>query len=271
MTVLPPVTEGIANAAARLVDDREATRQPSHYDLARIIKECGLEQADPNQTGLPRGKTKRIRQVLLYAIEHDEPAGQQLLGKLVDEVRTDGGFREGSANYVGSEAITNLASELRELGFELTSSGYLRPLVLSTLEGAAVTDALKGYARRAQHGAKDAALVVGTGKDLLEATACHVLVERGVPYDPAKMKFPFLLSTAFLALHMTIPETAPGVPTPRQRLELAWFEAGCAINTLRNKEGTGHGRPSLPTVIQPEATAAIQQMGVIAAEMLRRL
>jgi hypothetical protein len=186
VAVLPPVTEGIANAAARLVDDREATRLPSHYDLARIIKECGLEQADPNQTGLPRGKTKRIRQVLLYAIEHDEPAGQQLLGKLVDEVRTDGGFREGSANYVGSEAITNLASELRELGFELTSSGHLRPLVLSTLEGAAVTEALKGYARRAQHGAKDAAWSSVPARTCSKQPPAMSLLSEASPMTPPK-------------------------------------------------------------------------------------
>jgi hypothetical protein len=271
VTTLPPLTEGIANAAARLVDD-EGSRRPSHYDLGYIIKQCGLERVDPKLNGQPSvGKYKRMRPILLHALEHDEPAGQRLLSKLVAVVRSEGGFREGSENYVGAEAITNLASELRELGFELTSSGYLRPLVLSTLEGAPVTDALKGYARRAQHGAEDAALVVGTGKDLLEATACHVLRERGVPYDPAKLKFPALISTAFVALHMTIPDIAPGAPTPRQRLELAWFEAACAINTLRNKEGIGHGRPFLPTVTQQDATAAIQQLGVIAADMLRRL
>jgi hypothetical protein len=70
---------------------------------------------------------------------------------------------------------------------------------------------------------------------------------------------------------MTIPRAAPPAPTPQERLELAWFEAGCAINTLRNRQGTGHGRPFLPSVTQPEATSAVQQMGLIAADMLRRL
>jgi hypothetical protein len=45
VTTEPPLTEGIAFAAARLVDDHQAPRQPTHYDLERIIKECSLEIA----------------------------------------------------------------------------------------------------------------------------------------------------------------------------------------------------------------------------------
>jgi Abortive infection C-terminus len=272
VTIDPPLTEGIAFAAARLVDDRQAPRQPAHYDLERIIKECSLETADPNKgPGQPVGKAKRIRIVLLHALEHDPPAGQRLVRKLVTAVRSDGGFRENSDNYVGAEAITNLASELRGQGFELSGDGYLRPIVLDTLTGVEVTDALKGYARRAQQGALDAALVVGTGKDLLEAAAAHVLLEQGVPYDFGKLSFPDRLAAAFVSLRMTIPKAASSAPSPQERIEMALFEAGCAVNTLRNKQGTGHGRPFLPTVSSQEATIAIQVMGVVAADMLRRL
>jgi hypothetical protein len=271
MLSLPPLTKGIAYAAARLVDDRpDARRYPAHYDLERAIKECGLESADPKRSG-PVGKAKRMRIVLLHALEHDEPSGQRLLQSLVTIVRSEGGFRLDSDNYAGAEAIANLAGEMRAQGFELTNDGRLAPLVLTTFSGSEVTDALQGYARRAQRGAEDAALIVGTSKDLLEASAAHVLLEQGVPYDPSKLNFPDLLSAAFVALHMTIPRAAPPAPTPQQRLELAWFEAGCAINTLRNRQGTGHGRPFLPSVTQPEATSAVQQMGLIAADMLRRL
>jgi hypothetical protein len=79
------------------------------------------------------------------------------------------------------------------------------------------------------------------------------------------------LAAAFLSLRMTIPKAAQPTPTAQERLEIALFEAGCAVNTLRNKQGTGHGRPFLPTVSAQEATTAIQVMGVIAADMLRRL
>jgi Abortive infection C-terminus len=74
-----------------------------------------------------------------------------------------------------------------------------------------------------------------------------------------------------VSLRMTIPKGAPSSPTAQQRIEMALFEAGCAVNALRNKQGTGHGRPFLPTVSTQEATTAVQVMGVIAADMLRRL
>jgi hypothetical protein len=60
----------------------------------------------------------------------------------------------------------------------LTLDGDLRPRLLGSLSCRAVTRALKAQVRRAQEGADDAALVIGTAKDLVEATAAHVLVER---------------------------------------------------------------------------------------------
>ena len=77
MTIEPPLTEGIASAAARLVEDHQAPKQPTHYDLERIIKECSLETADPNQgPSQSVGKAKRIRIALLHALEHDLLAGR---------------------------------------------------------------------------------------------------------------------------------------------------------------------------------------------------
>ena len=46
------------------------------------------------------------------------------------------------------------------------------------------------------------------------------------------------------------------------------YELACAINHLRNKEGTGHGRPWLPSVTEMESRMAIESMGVIAERLL---
>jgi hypothetical protein len=46
------------------------------------------------------------------------------------------------------------------------------------------------------------------------------------------------------------------------------YELACAINQLRNKEGTGHGRPWLPSVTELESRTAIESMGVIAERLL---
>ncbi|PZO12716.1 MAG: hypothetical protein DCE87_14545 [Betaproteobacteria bacterium] len=54
-------------------------------------------------------------------------------------------------------------------------------------------------------------------------------------------------------------------------LERSLFQSACAINKLRNKEGTGHGRPWLPSLSLTEATAAIELVGTISGFLLARL
>jgi len=74
---------------------------------------------------------------------------------------------------------------------------------------------------------------------------------------------------AFVALKLKTPrdKVVAGEP-PQQRLQRALYEAACAINTLRNKEGTGHGRPWPPSVTPNEAPDAVQVMGTVAELML---
>jgi hypothetical protein len=144
----------------------------------------------------------------------------------------------------------------------------LRPASLDTLSGAKLTEALEGYVRRARRGSEDAALLVGTGKDLLEATAAHVIHERYGQY-PQQANFPTLLGQAFVALGLAIPAgTPPAGEPPKRRLERSLYEAGCSVNALRNKQGTGHGRPWLPSVTDDEARAAIQLIGIVASFLL---
>ncbi len=52
------------------------------------------------------------------------------------------------------------------------------------------------------------------------------------------------------------------------KTERAMFSLACAINAMRNKLGTGHGRPWLPNITDTEGRAAIQFMGTIAEGML---
>ena len=70
---------------------------------------------------------------------------------------------------------------------------------------------------------------------------------------------------AFTSVGMPTPqdETKNGEP-PQKAVERSMYELGCSINRLRNKEGTGHGRPWLPTVSDDEAKTAVEAMGLIA-------
>ena len=264
-----PLTDPVIFAVARLVDDAMTERrEPSHSDIKSQIDRFGLAKGDPNQQGQTVGKAKRVRAVLLWALTENPAAGERLVAGLIAQVRTYGGFRDASPNYVGTEPIADLARELRTEGFDLTSDGELRLTALDTLAGEELTAALRAYSRRAQRGAADAALLTGTGKDLVEATAAHVITERWGKYDE-RANFPTLLGQAFVAADMPTPASEPQADDPPfSGVDRVLYEAACAVNTLRNREGTGHGRPWLPRINDGEARIATQLMGVVAARLL---
>ena len=201
-------------------------------------------------------------------MEHNYEGGQRLLRGLISAVRALGGFREGSSNYVGRESIQGTIEAFRTEGFDMTLEGDLLPLLLDNLSGTELTAALEIYVRRAKRGAADATLVTGTGKDLLEATVAHILTERSFSYDQ-RTSFPGLLGMAFVALSLATTEhkVEPNEAACK-RLERSIYEAACAVNHLRNKEGTGHGRPWLPSVTAAEARLAVEMMGSIAEYLL---
>lgn len=268
----PPLNDAIAFALASVVDDAKKNRRaPSHSDIEFCITNWNLTQGDPNTQGQTVGKLKRVRAVLSWAIEHDFAGGQGFVGQLISMVRTHGGFRVESPNFVGEESITNLRGAMSAEGFVLTSDGTLQPAALDALSGTELTEALAAYVRRAQRGAEDAALVIGTGKDLLEAVAAHVLRECWNNSNPPH-NFPAALGQAFVALDLKTPADNPvnGDP-PQYRLQRALYDAACAVNTLRNKQGTGHGRPWLPSVTPDEARHVTQVMGVVGDLLLRTL
>jgi hypothetical protein len=265
-----PLSDTIIAAVARLVDDAQAEtfREPSHSDIEFQVSRAGLTIADPKAQGQTVGKAKRIRAVLSWALDNESDKGEVLIAALISVVRAQGGFREGSPNYVGAEAITNAIEAFRAEGFVLGQDGDLQPVVLDTLSGVRLTAALEAYVLRARRGSEDAALLIGTGKDLLEATAAHVISEHYGQY-PQQANFPTLLGQAFATLELATPETRPepGEP-PQRRLERSLYEAGCAVNALRNKHGTGHGRPWLPMVSEMEAHAAVQIIGIVSGFLL---
>ncbi len=269
-----PITDTIIAALAQLVDDSKSNgeyREPSHSDIEFYVGRTGLTSADPKTQGQVIGKAKRVRAILSWAIDNNPNAGSKLIEQLLSKVRACGGFREQSANFVGSEAILNAISAFNAEGYELSRDGDIRPKVLESLKGRELTQALQAYARRAQKGAQDAALLSGTGKDLLEATAAHILQTKWGSYSSGA-NFQALLGQAYMALGLTVPEQAaePSEP-PTKALERAMFQTACAINRLRNKEGTGHGRPWLPSITNTEATATIEMVGSIASFLLSKL
>lgn len=265
-----PVSDAILVALAGLVDDaRGATREPSHSDLDFVFQRTGITAGDPKSQGQTVGKAKRVRAALSWAMEAKPDAAEVFVASLLAMLRGKGGFRSTSPNFCGADAIADAVEAFRAEGVVLSEDGQLTTESLDTLRGVELTAALETYIRRARRGSEDAALLVGTGKDLLEATAAHILNVRFGQY-PQQANFPTLLGQAFTALDLATPLTAtqPG-ESPQRRLQRAMYEAGCAVNALRNKQGTGHGRPWLPSVSSVEATSAVQLIGIVAGFLLK--
>ena len=195
-----PLNDAIVVAISQMVDDAQTGRRdPSHYEIDQEVKRFGLSLGDPKAQGQTVGKAKRVRGILNWAIENDFEAGRSFTYSMVGIVRGHGGFRDSAPNYIGKHTIDNLASVFSGEGYELSLDGELRTRLLDNLSGAALSDALSAYVRRAKRGADDAALVTGTGKDLLEAVAAHILQQKYGGYS-ATSNFPTLLGQTFVAL-----------------------------------------------------------------------
>lgn len=268
-----PVTDLIVAAVSKMVDDSQADgyREPSHSDLDFYIGRANLTKADPKAQGQTVGKAKRVRAVLSWALDNDQKAGGKLIETLISKVRASGGFREKSENYIGKEVVLRAVDAFNAEGFVLSLDGALSPKNLESLSGRELTDALRGYARRAKKGSEDAALLSGTSKDLLEATAAHVITVR-YGFYPQHANFPALLGQAFVALDLATPEDQPSsTEAPHRVMERGMYQSAIGVNRLRNKEGTGHGRPWVPGIGKAEAEAAIELAGTIAGYMLDKL
>lgn len=268
-----PLTDEIIISLVNLIDDAQAERkrEPSHSDLDFFIEQVNLSHVDPKRLGRSVGKAKRMKEVLYWALENNIESGEKLIYKIVSNVKAVGGFRENTKNFTGSDEIQNLRDALKSEGFILTRSGELYPATLENLSNREMKAALTAYVRRAIRGAEDAALVAGTGKDLMEAVASHVLLEKTGIY-PAQANFPTLLGQAFMALDLATTHhvTEKNEPVYR-RFERALYELACSVNKIRNKEGTGHGRPFMSNISKMESIAAVESIGLVAEYMLNKL
>ncbi|MGP8206218.1 MAG: hypothetical protein ACLQVK_09215 [Acidimicrobiales bacterium] len=129
-----------------------------------------------------------------------------------------------------------------------------------------------GVRRRARTSGDDAALKVGTAKDLAETTARHALVERIDDY-PRHGNFPVTLWQALEVLGLRLPPSFEVVKAildgdAWDGVERAAFLLGCAINRCRNEEGTGHGRPH-PCLASGEQARLAAEGAAFVAELLR--
>jgi hypothetical protein len=264
------LSDEVTAALAKFFDEG---RGPSHDEIGRLIDRAGLGTADPRREDSVAGKMKRIRAVLWHAAEHDAEAGGKVVGSLIAALRAAGSFRPSEANYPGESTVVSLQAALDSLGFDLSSDGVVRSKSMEGLEGAQMTGALWSYVRRARTAGEDSALRIGTAKELTEATARHVLIERIGSYPPHG-NFPVTLFQAYTALGFT--------PPTREAMEVlqgdAWgcieqaaFLLASAINRFRNEQGTGHGRPHPCLATEAQSRIAAEGSALVSELLLEGL
>jgi len=160
---------------------------PSHEELTGLFRRHGLSSLDPRTSATENiGKMRRVRAVLLGALQGRPREGERLVQVLVDAVRAEGGFRSNDDNYAGDAKIKTLKAAFATIGYRLHDDGLLYPFQLEGLEGRRLTEALRAYVSRARVGGGDPAVVLGTSKSLVEAAARHVLQERTSQYPHSR-------------------------------------------------------------------------------------
>jgi hypothetical protein len=118
-------------------------------------------------------------------------------------------------------------------------------------------------------------LQVGTGKELDEAAARHVLKELLGDYSVSD-NFPVTLTNAFTAIGMAIPTELPKLDSdPHRAVQRCLFLLATAINRLRNDAGTGHRKPDPPrktdALSANEAHLVARATALVAGALLDRL
>ncbi len=267
---------------AVIADFFEDGKGPSHDQLDQAFRRSGLTVGDAAPAGRlpdgrPLGKAKRIRNVFVYATDHDAAAGVQLSKQIVALLRADGMFSTGLESFAGVDTISRLRGAFDRLGFDLDSSGALRPKVVDNLSGTELTDALRAYVARINMNPDDAPLQIGTGKELDEAAARHVLEQKtgSYPVGGRGANFPFTLAQAFTVLGYAVAPTVTLDSDPHRAVQQCLFLLAVETNRLRNDAGTGHGRPSGPSKTQPlneaEARLVARATALVAGALLDAL
>lgn len=253
---------------------------PSHNQLREAFTRYGLSDLDPapdgrTPNGTPLGKMKRIRHVFASPEAHTTTSGVPLARDLVALLRANGGFNPSSESYAGSGRVTQLVQAFVPLGLTLDPDGSMRQTVIDNLSGTELTAELRSYVDRINSNPDDAPLQVGTGKELDEAAARHVLKELLGDYSVSD-NFPVTLTSAFTAIGMATPTELPKLdPDPHRAVHQCLFLLATAVNRLRNDAGTGHGKPDPPrktAALSPaEARLVARATALVAGALLDKL
>jgi Abortive infection C-terminus len=241
---------------------------PSHSEISRVLIANGYGDDYRFEAGGVAGPNKEQRVLQGFAIARRSPGrARAFVDDMLGLLRL--------AALIGDVSEPNedekrLRLALSRTGWYLTDDGQLRAFAGVDINTGG-RKALDEQVARLRRSTADASLLIGTAKDLLEAVAKYVLEETEMPYSP-KLDFGGLwyLARERLGIHpKQVDPDIPGFEAVRAIHQSTWSIAE-QVNTLRNVQGTGHGR-TLPTGITEELAMLVVREAYSVAEYILAL
>jgi Abortive infection C-terminus len=254
------LTDEVAAALAKFYHGGDG---PSHSALTASFVHAGYSDADPYDSALGTpNKEQRVLAVTRAAMRRPANA-RKLVEHLLVSIRVGGYLQNRGGEFASKVRALQIA--LRRAGWQLSDDAVLSPLgVIDLTTGG--RPALDEQIDRLRRSTDDAGALLGSAKDMLEATAKFVLEELGLEVSK-KADFNYLwhLARERLGLHPSqVDASTIGGEAIRKILQSSWMIAE-QVNVLRGLQGTGHGR-TLPTGVSPELAMLVVREACSVAE-----
>ncbi len=266
-----PLNQDVAAALSRFFTGGSG---PTHAELDEIFATHGMSPVDPKRELPGATKEVRVRTVLAEAVHIEADSADKLVDQLLVHMRVRGCFDPESDEYPagGDTVITAAQRAFRRLGWVLDDEGHLAPEVLTGLDHHLQRRAIEAAIDRIRRAPDDAALLLGTAKELLESTSRYVLeaVDQPARQNAGFSELLYMARDRLDLLPQRVDLGSPAAATVREVYDGLWKVAK-AVNELRNTEGTGHGRTALPNVSPQTARVVVQAAGLLSALLLDTL
>ena len=258
----PSWTFDTAHALRLLMED---SWYPSHTGLDDIFSRRDIDVPRVDERGENLNKPRRLRAAFEAADAQGEGAVKWFVNDIVEEMRFQNVFAQPTPGRL--ELIEKLRSALAAAGATLDTDGRIQSKFVGpniAAGGRETVDRLQALLRRDN---LDPASILGTSKDLLEATAKHLLHEHEPDARPGDM--PGIVPQAMRGAGLA---TRPGeIASPNAKaiagLRDQVVKTAAAVAPLRNKGGDGHGHLE-PTDVSPQLADYIRHLTLAAVAYL---
>lgn len=238
---------------------------PTHDGLDDAFASVGMTIPRDTPSGESITKPRRMRTAFETADSNGLQATRRLISALVDELRHRDVFQHPAPEIVA--AVQAVRQLITEGGATLTTDGFITTAVAFPTVDAGQRETVDRLIARLRRNDQDPASILGTAKDLLEATSKHVLHERAPQQRQKDM--PNIVYEAMEALDLSTKPSSINGPSAGAIAQLHQLIARTAqaVTASRNDGGDGHGHLN-PTGVSPELAEYVRVVTLAATKFL---